>query len=287
MMRNLARSGHWRSAAQRIASPGSVLSVESHGASVNVELSDPTLAEALEAFLPIGAKLSETSSGSPDVTLIASSTTPRYWVRFGERTIGWSDEIDMALWWVANAVGYLIAARTSLTFVHAGVVEVDGSAIILPGRSRWGKSSLVAALVDRGCGYFSDEYAVLSPDGMVFPFASPIRLRSDMGAKHWLPESVGSPGGVPGRAVIVTRFREGASWNPSPLSAGLVAMRVLRHSMAARNHPDQALRAVTALSRATLGFEGPRGEAGATADAVLSLLVHNSAGDHLKGGAGT
>lgn len=276
-MRNLTQRRVWRSETERITVPGRSLSVVSYGATVRVELSDSQLTEELRAFLPPHVDISESSDGPADVTLISSSVAPRYWVRLGERTIGWSDEIKMALWWVANAVGYLIATRAEMTFVHAGVVEVGGSAVILPGRSRWGKSSLVAALVDRGCGYLSDEYAALSAEGTVHPFAVPIRLRSDMGAKHWLPHSRGGSEGLPCKAVIVTRFREGVSWTPSPMSPGLIAMRILRHSMAARDRPDLALQAVTALARSVKGFESPRGEAGSTADAILSLLV---AGDH-------
>jgi hypothetical protein len=285
-MRNLPQRRVWSYGTERITVPGRGLSIISYGAIARVELSDPLLIEELRGFLPSHVAISESSSdGPPDVTLISSSAAPRYWVRLGERTIGWSDEINMGLWWVANAVGYLIATRAEMTFVHAGVVEVGGSAVILPGRSRWGKSSLVAALVDRGCGYLSDEYAVLSADGMVHPFAVPIRLRSDLGAKHWLPPSRGGSEGLSCKAVIVTRFREGVSWTPSPMSPGLIAMRILRHSMAARERPDLALQAVTALARSVKGFESPRGEAGSTADAILSLLV---AGDHSwKGGVGT
>jgi len=46
-------------------------------------------------------------------------------------------------------------------FVHAGVVAVGGRAIVVPGRSGTGKTTLVRALVDAGATYFSDEYAVI------------------------------------------------------------------------------------------------------------------------------
>src|SRR5579884_708898 len=50
-------------------------------------------------------------------------------------------------------------------FVHAGVVAHDGGAILIPAASRAGKSTLVAALLERGAHYLSDEYAVLDADG--------------------------------------------------------------------------------------------------------------------------
>ena len=50
-------------------------------------------------------------------------------------------------------------ARTRL-FVHAGVVGWRGRAIVIPGSSYSGKSTLIAALVGAGAVYYSDEYAV-------------------------------------------------------------------------------------------------------------------------------
>src|SRR5687768_9934453 len=122
---------------RRIRSSVRAISVVGYGATVRVELSDPLLIDELRGFLPSHVDISESSEDSPDVTLVSSNVAPRYWVRLGARTIGWSDEVEMALWWVANAVSYLIATRADMTFVHAGVVEVEGSAVILPGRSRW------------------------------------------------------------------------------------------------------------------------------------------------------
>jgi len=49
----------------------------------------------------------------------------------------------------------------SRVFVHAGVVGWRGGAILLPGRSLAGKSTLVDALIRAGATYYSDEYAVL------------------------------------------------------------------------------------------------------------------------------
>src|SRR3954469_9856881 len=46
-------------------------------------------------------------------------------------------------------------------FVHAGVVALEGRAVMLPGRSHAGKTTLVAELVKAGATYYSDEYAVL------------------------------------------------------------------------------------------------------------------------------
>jgi hypothetical protein len=62
---------------------------------------------------------------------------------------------------------YIALNAPEHVFVHAGVVGVGERAIVLPGRSFAGKTTLVAALVRAGAEYWSDEYAVLDADGLV------------------------------------------------------------------------------------------------------------------------
>ena len=62
-------------------------------------------------------------------------------------------------------------------FVHAGVVGWKGRAIVIPGRSYSGKSTLVSELIRAGAAYYSDEYAVFDSRGRVYPFAKPLEMR--------------------------------------------------------------------------------------------------------------
>src|SRR4051794_25117219 len=94
----------------------------------------------------------------------------------------------------------LMAAAHSPTYVaiHAGVVQTDHGAILLPGRSHAGKTTLTASLVDAGAVYFSDEYALLDRKGMVYAYPRPLRMRSrgDNGAVTLIP-----PVELPDRAL--------------------------------------------------------------------------------------
>src|SRR5262249_10896677 len=64
-------------------------------------------------------------------------------------------------------------------FVHAGVVGWKGKAIVIPGPSYSGKSTIVAALVRAGASYYSDEYAVFDARGRVHPFAKDLEMRDN------------------------------------------------------------------------------------------------------------
>ncbi len=62
--------------------------------------------------------------------------------------------------------------------VHAGAVLIEGRALLLPGPSHAGKSSLVAELLRRGASHFSDEYALIDSQGLIHSYPRPLLLRN-------------------------------------------------------------------------------------------------------------
>ena len=65
--------------------------------------------------------------------------------------------------------------------VHAAVLERQGQALVLPGPSGVGKSTLCAALVARGWRLLSDEVAMIRPrDGLLQPYPRPISLKNEL-----------------------------------------------------------------------------------------------------------
>ena len=165
------------------------------------------------------------------------------------------------------------------TFVHAGVVGWRGRAIVLPGASRSGKTSLVAALARRGATYLSDEYAVLDAAGRVHPFAKPLSVRPaggcDRHASRVAPAALGARVGrrpLPVGLVLFTAHREGARWNPVPVSPGRAVLEMLRHAAPARLRPEPVLDALCAATARAVLLEGDRGEADDAAALVLRAL---------------
>ena len=167
-------------------------------------------------------------------------------------------------------------------FVHAGVVEWRGRAVVIPGPSHSGKSTLVAELVRLGARYYSDEFAVFDRRGRVHPYARPLGLRS-----HPLARAAATPvatlGGQAGTrplavgAVVATRFREGASWKPIQTQTGEALLSLLANAVGVRRHPDRALATLsTALSDQPVCWGGDRGESLAAANAILRHLSTGS-----------
>jgi hypothetical protein len=176
----------------------------------------------------------------------------------------------------ADLESFLAEHAPRRVFVHAGVVIWKGRAILLPGSSRAGKSSLVAALVAAGAAYFSDEFAVLDEAGRVHPFARRLALRQADGSvrRVWAEELGGrtARGARPIGAVIVARYREGATWRPRTLSPGQAALALLSHTVAARARSSEALRVLRGVAEQAVALRGHRGEAARVAEALLARL---------------
>ncbi|MGE5115556.1 MAG: HprK-related kinase A [Betaproteobacteria bacterium] len=76
---------------------------------------------------------------------------------------------------------WLIGKRMNdLLLLHAGVVERNGLALLLPAMPGSGKSTLTAALSLRGWRLLSDEFAAFSPEAEVFqPVLKPVALKNE------------------------------------------------------------------------------------------------------------
>jgi hypothetical protein len=171
------------------------------------------------------------------------------------------------------------ASSRERIFVHAGVVGWKGRALVVPGRSRSGKTTLVAALVRAGAEYYSDEFAVLDFEGRVHPFPKPLSIRGAGGCDvHARKQSAEDLGGVCGRRplevrlVVLTAHRTGAGWNPTRLSPGQAVLEILAHTVPARLRPEASLVALERAVEHALVVRGDRGEADETARQLLERL---------------
>jgi hypothetical protein len=173
-------------------------------------------------------------------------------------------------------------------FIHAGVVGWRGRAILLPGRSLSGKSTLVAALVRAGATYYSDEYAVLDVRGRVHPYARLLSLRAE-GTHERRRRSAASLGGragvrpLPVALVVVTRYRAGAGWRPRRLSPGAGALELMAHAVAIRRDPARVLAAIQRAVLQARVLRGVRGEAREAARALLDAVSRRRAGGQCDG----
>lgn len=160
-------------------------------------------------------------------------------------------------------------------FVHAGAVAWKGCAVVAPGRTRLGKTSLVRALVEAGATYYSDDWAVFDERGWLVPYPKRLSIRQPGGGMT--RRRVEELGGVaateplPLGMVVMTKFREGASWRPRENSRAQAMMALWERAIVARNRPDFALPILEKAVKSAAVLKGPRGEASEVARALLDF----------------
>ena len=159
-------------------------SLQSYGVRVGIRSNDPAALVSARRHLP--SEWEAISSPLVDRVysiLIGSKRSPASGRRLNQL---YRDDVRLArssdldgLYDILESDLRLFVAElaTHRVFVHAGVVGWKGQAIVIPGRSYSGKSTMVAELVRAGATYYSDEYAVLDSRGRVHPFSKPLELQ--------------------------------------------------------------------------------------------------------------
>ena len=258
--------------------------IDSYGVRIGIRLNEPRLLERLAPHLPPGWRLPRSAVVDRLFSLWVDprATGPRRPSRLyaGRSRLARTTDLGEALAVLESEIRQTVAAESrSRVFVHAGVVGWRGRAIVIPGRSRSGKTTLVAELVKAGADYYSDEFAVLDSRGRVFPFPKPLSIRGPGGCDvHARKRTAEDLGGVSGQRplkvglVVLAHHRPGSTWRPARLSAGRAVLEMLAHTVPARLRPEASLEALErAVEHASI-LRGKRGEAEETARHLLDWL---------------
>jgi hypothetical protein len=254
-----------------------------YGLSIGIRVSDRSVLEQIYALLPPGWKPAAKPTVGRLYSVVVGGPTGRAGVRrfnilySGAARLVRAHDLDEVLRHLELDLELYIGDNARRrTFVHAGVVGWNGQAIVIPGRSFSGKSSLVKALVKAGADYYSDEFAVLDERGRVHPYPIPLAIRpagdGDLPVKYRVEELGGVAGAcpLPVGLVLITRYVGGARFRPRQLSAGRAVLELLTHTLPARRRPERVLDALTQAVAKARVLRGPRGEADETARQILA-----------------
>ena len=199
----------------------------------------------LKAIMPPGSKPREVEEGFHPF-ILQPGPNGVYRVLTGEKSVSGSSDLQIALEVLDSRLrGYISLHAPDHIFIHAGVVAHEGRAIVLPGRSFSGKTTLVAELVKAGATYYSDEFAVLDGEGLVHPYPKPLSIRSGGYSQvdHAVDTLGGTVGDVPATVsvVAIAQYVPGTHWDPKRLSGGEAVLAMLSHTVPAQERPEQAL----------------------------------------------
>lgn len=155
----------------------------------------------------------------------------------------------------------LVDRLPDLVAVHAGVVADEDGVLLFPGRSMVGKSTLTRALLDVGCDYWSDEFALLDAGGRVHPYPRAMTLRTLNGSERHVPDRAVPVDTAPRAARLVGLLAFGSAWETRDLTPGEATMGLIDNCVSIRRDPARALTALTALAETAQAISGTRGDA--------------------------
>jgi hypothetical protein len=278
------------------------LAFECYGARVGVSTNEATILDSLPEHLPVKSKLIDSSDLENQFTLLTNEMAgspegaDKYSLYDGECLVLSTGDLGVALKQLARELDAVVALEASpWVFVHAGVVGWQAGAIVIPGRSMTGKTSLVAALVKAGATYYSDEYAVFDRQGYVHAFPKPLHLRTEQQGE---PEKISAEklGGrigtsaLPVTLIVATHYEAQARWGPKLLEPGQAVLRLFDNTVDALRRPEGAIDIFARAVAGCVAISGPRPSSEQVAPLLLALcdrINHDTAlaeGSKLQGG---
>ncbi|MFM9904299.1 MAG: hypothetical protein ACKVQJ_06975 [Pyrinomonadaceae bacterium] len=166
-------------------------------------------------------------------------------------------------------------------FIHAGAVGWRGKAILMPADSFKGKSTLVAELVRNGAVYYSDDYAIFDRNGLMYPFARKLSMRTADAKFVPYELTVDQLGGTVGTepirvgTVLFTEYDPKGKWQPKLLTSGNGVLELIPFTFSFINRPDFSLPVLNNIASHATIVSSLRGSAVNFAKTLLKFIDKN------------
>ena len=192
---------------------------------------------------------------------------------------------------------YLVDRLGGRLLVHAAAVSWHGLAIILPATTRGGKSTLAAGLIQRGCGYLTDELAITDRrTNKIVPFPKSLSLKEGSfslfeslapeptGYEHdrvWYvdPERL-RPGSVVNKPVpigwvVFPWYQVNAATRIEALTIGETVLGLFENTVNIARHKEAGLDRLIGIAQNAHGYRLVFGDHQEACKAVLELVEGN------------
>jgi hypothetical protein len=249
----------------------------SFGVQFQLTADSDLLLAAMQESAPFGTEFSVAPTGDArQFTLLASREGTGYRLIADGESV--AEELKLILDQLARDLMVHVANHApDRVFVHAGVVGWQGHALVLPGASFAGKTTLVAELVRAGAIYYSDEYAVLDERGQVHPYARDLQIRGTGGSEQRavaVEDLNGSTGAAPLSVshVVFAEYVECGRWSPEPVSAGMAVLEMLRHTVPVQRTPARAMATLARMMETAIALRSERSDASEAAGWLLTAM---------------
>jgi hypothetical protein len=262
-----------------MASSGSfVFGLHAFDSNVRVECFNSEVRDALDRCIFPPIPRSETLPDSPEIDIRLDQGVHGIDIVLNHQRDGSAKTVGDAVLATIKALDDAVVQRLkTLRAVHAGAVLVEGRALLLPGSTHAGKSSLVAELLRRGASCFSDEYALIDGSGRIHPYPRPLLVRDGRPQQTLvLPEELNSKYAIAPASIgwiFAVEFVSGGEWHVRQMPQSEAVMLLLRNTPHEAGQSPQLLEMFLKVASGTICFSGRRGEAAQAAEKILQLVT--------------
>ncbi len=254
---------------------------ESYGVKVAIDCPDEVLLSNAELSVRMGllGRVSVIERSDADHIFLIWNREGQLRIELDGEYISEGGEEDNFLHFFETMVRIVIAEHAvDLVFLHSGAVAWNGKAIIFPADSFSGKSTIVSEFVKRGAIYYSDEYAIIDKDGLLYPFPRSISLRDYTVGFRRLEVSATSLGGISGTEplpvayVLLLKHQTNARFRPIRLSPGVGLMKIIPQAISLRFKSKFTVEVLNTIANNAIIAESLRGEAKTTVSKIIDFV---------------
>jgi hypothetical protein len=170
----------------------------------------------------------------------------------------------------------VVQRLSTVRAVHAGAVLWGERALLLPGSTHAGKSSLVTELLRRGATYLSDEYALIDSEGLVHPYPRALLVRS--GRPEQVPmlpaecNATVADTPYPVGWILSLQYLPGCSWDVTAVTQSEALLILLRNTPHVLAESPSMVQVFERAVRGAICCTGHRNEATDAVDHILRLM---------------
>ncbi|CAN5720265.1 hypothetical protein BH20ACI4_BH20ACI4_00290 [soil metagenome] len=245
---------------------------EAFGAKIGVRSNAPEVLTMIETILPEvipeNLEFKKIKDAEHIFTIEYEDASGKFYISKNGEELTFYTGKDRLVEYLCSQIRITVAEfAESKVFLHAGAVGWKDSAIIIPGSSYSGKTTLVSELIRYGAEYYSDEYAVLDEEGFLHPYPKMLSMRGIINEYDQVdtpPHVFGAKIGkkkIPVGLILITEFESETEWNPQILNAGEGIMEILQHTIPIRFKPDFVLKVLKKTASRAIIAKSKRGDA--------------------------
>lgn len=248
-----------------------------YNCTVLVETPDRDVCSLLERFILPTLPRIETVALRPDISIRIAQSAAHLELLIDDFFVKAADTARELLVPLIKVLDDAVVARLDpLRAIHSGAVVWGGRALLLPGSTHSGKSSLVAELLRRGATYLSDEYALIDRNGFVHPYPRPLLLRN--GRPRQVPvlsselkAQVGAAG-APVGWIFSLCYKTDSGWKVERVPQGEAVLILLRNTPHFLSESPEMLAAFHQAVAGASCYTGLRPDVTEAADHILQML---------------